>query len=57
MPKLNQCTMEQLEREAVLNALKSNKWKISNAAKELGISRATIYRKMESFNIIPPNAR
>lgn len=54
---LNQCTMEQLEREAVLNALKSNKWKISNAAKELGISRATIYRKMESFNIIPPNAR
>ena len=50
-------TMEQLECEAMLNALKKHKWKITQAANELGISRATIYRKMEKFGITPPNAR
>lgn len=48
--------MQKLEMEAMLNALKNNKWKISRAADELGISRATIYRKMEKFGIKPPNA-
>jgi len=53
----SQNTMEQMEREALLNALTKHKWKITRAAKELGISRATIYRKLETYNIVPPNAR
>lgn len=53
----NQNTMEQMEREALNNALAKHKWKITSAANELGISRSTIYRKMEIYNIVPPNAR
>lgn len=52
-----QNTMEQMEREALLNALKKHKWKITTTANKLGISRATIYRKMEKFDIVQPNSR
>lgn len=54
---LRRNTMEQLESEALINALKKHKWKISSAARDLGIGRATIYRKMEKYAIVPPNMR
>lgn len=52
-----QNTIEEMERKAILKALKTHKWKITKAANELAINRATLYRKMEKFGIVPPNAR
>lgn len=44
------------EHQQMLLVLKKNKWHISKAAKELGMSRSTIYRKMEKYKILAPNA-
>ena len=55
VPGLN--AMEQAERQVILEALQKHKWQVSKAVKEVGISRATMYRKMEKYAIIPPNKR
>ncbi len=49
--------MEQAERQVILDSLKKHKWQVARAVKEVGISRATMYRKMEKYGIIPPNKR
>ncbi len=36
-------------------ALRRHKWNVSAAARSLGISRATIYRHMKQYGIVPPN--
>lgn len=41
--------------EFIVTSLKKNKWNITETANELNISRATIYRKMKKYNIVPPN--
>ncbi|MEO8407893.1 MAG: sigma 54-interacting transcriptional regulator, partial [Oxalobacteraceae bacterium] len=41
----------------LLHALKQNRWNITQAANALGICRATLYRKMNKYNIVAPNAR
>lgn len=43
------------EREALLAALRRNKWRITQVAHDLGIARATVYRQMERFGIVAPN--
>ncbi|MDD2336725.1 MAG: sigma 54-interacting transcriptional regulator [Geobacteraceae bacterium] len=43
------------ECTTIRNVLKKQKWNISNAAKGLCISRATMYRKMKKYNIFSPN--
>jgi transcriptional regulator of acetoin/glycerol metabolism len=49
--------MEQAERQVILDSLKKHKWQVARAVKEVGISRATMYRKMEKYGIVPPNKR
>jgi transcriptional regulator of acetoin/glycerol metabolism len=49
--------MEQAERQVILDSLTKHKWQVARAVKEVGISRATMYRKMEKYAIIPPNKR
>jgi transcriptional regulator of acetoin/glycerol metabolism len=49
--------MEQAEYRVILESLQKNKWRVSSAAKDLGISRAGIYRKMRQYGIVPPNKR
>lgn len=39
------------EREEILKALKSQHYHVTNAAKSLGISRATLYRKIKEYHI------
>lgn len=53
--KLN--TVEESERNLIRLALQKHQWQVTNAARELGISRATMYRKMEKYQIVPPNKR
>ncbi|MGE4542568.1 MAG: sigma-54-dependent Fis family transcriptional regulator [Pedobacter sp.] len=50
-------TMEQAEKKVILDALKQHQWQILKAAKEIGIGRSTMYRKMEKYEIVPPNKR
>lgn len=46
--------MERVQRDAILEALQSSGWDHKAAAEELGISRATIYRKVKQMGISPP---
>ncbi|MCC7547773.1 MAG: sigma-54-dependent Fis family transcriptional regulator [Burkholderiales bacterium] len=39
----------------LLAALQRNRWNIMACARELGISRSTIYRRMNRFGIVEPN--
>ena len=49
--RLQRSARENAEREIVQDALRRNKWKITAAALELGISRPTLYELMEKLKI------
>ncbi len=48
-------TLEQLERDAIVAALNRFNGNISHVAASLGITRQTLYRKLEKYNITPPS--
>jgi transcriptional regulator of acetoin/glycerol metabolism len=43
--------IEAIEKQAIIQSLKTNKGNISLAAKELGLGRTTLYRKIEKYDI------
>lgn len=49
--------MEELEAKAIENAIFQFKGNLTEAAKALGIGRATLYRKVKQFQIDPSAAR
>ncbi|MGZ3770872.1 MAG: helix-turn-helix domain-containing protein [Bdellovibrio sp.] len=49
--------MEELEAHAIENAIMQYKGNLTEAAKALGIGRATLYRKVKQYHIDPANAR
>jgi Bacterial regulatory protein, Fis family len=49
-----QSGLERAEREALIAALRAVGWDREAAARDLGISRATIYRKLKRHRIEPP---
>ena len=44
-------SMDEMERELIEKALKKNKGKRKEAAKELGISERTLYRKIKLYDL------
>jgi DNA-binding NtrC family response regulator len=44
-------SLEEGEKIIIINALNNNNWNISEAAKELGIGRQTLYRKIEKYGL------
>jgi transcriptional regulator of acetoin/glycerol metabolism len=50
-------TINQLEATAIENAIAAFKGNLTEAAKALGIGRATLYRKVKQYNIDPSVAR
>ena len=50
-------TINQLESAAIENAIAAFKGNLTEAAKALGIGRATLYRKVKQYNIDPSVAR
>lgn len=50
-------TMNELESVAIQNAIHSYNGNLTEAAKALGIGRATLYRKVKQYNIDPSSAR
>jgi transcriptional regulator with PAS, ATPase and Fis domain len=47
----NITTIEEAEREAIINAVEKSKNNITDAAQMLGVSRATLYNKLNKYNI------
>ena len=50
-------TINELESIAIENAIHEFGGNLTEAAKALGIGRATLYRKVKQYNIDPSNAR
>ena len=50
-------SVEQNERKLILESLQKHKWHIVNAAEAIGISRSSMYRKIEKYRIILPHKR
>ncbi|MFN3198310.1 MAG: sigma-54-dependent transcriptional regulator [Bradymonadia bacterium] len=44
-------TLEEIERQAIIEALDRHRGNVSAAQRQLGIGRTTLYRKMKKFNI------
>jgi transcriptional regulator of acetoin/glycerol metabolism len=44
-------TLAELEAKAIAAILKKRNFNMTEVAKELGISRATLYRKMKQYDI------
>ncbi|MDF3808942.1 MULTISPECIES: sigma-54-dependent Fis family transcriptional regulator [Rhodopseudomonas] len=42
------------ERDALIAALATRQWNVSAAARDLGVDRTTIHRRMRRFSITPP---
>ncbi len=49
--------MEEMEAKAIESAIHQYKGNLTEAAKALGIGRATLYRKVKQFHIDPSQAR
>jgi len=47
--------LESAERDALIRELENHHWNITNVARQLKISRNTLYRKMQRLNIKDPN--
>jgi PAS domain S-box-containing protein len=47
----------QVESQTILEALKHHNWNKAAAARELGIHKSTLWRKMKLLSIIPPAGR
>ncbi len=56
-PKKSVSTINQLENVAIENAISAYKGNLTEAAKALGIGRATLYRKVKQYNIDPAAVR
>ena len=53
----NIMSMNEIEAQAIENAISKYKGNLTEAAKVLGIGRATLYRKIKQYNIDPSQAR
>lgn len=56
-PRKGVATINHLESVAIENAIVAFKGNLTEAAKALGIGRATLYRKVKQYNIDPSSAR
>jgi transcriptional regulator with PAS, ATPase and Fis domain len=48
---LNEPTLEEIEKKAIMESLKRNNNNLSEVAKKLGITRQTLYNKLRKYNI------
>jgi DNA-binding NtrC family response regulator/pSer/pThr/pTyr-binding forkhead associated (FHA) protein len=46
--------MAEIEKEAITEALAANSWNFTRTAKELGISKQTLYNKVKRYGIVRP---
>ncbi|MDE5711930.1 MAG: sigma-54 dependent transcriptional regulator, partial [Bacteroides sp.] len=46
-------TLEEIERQTILQTMEQHNGNLSQVASSLGISRASLYRRLEKYNIVP----
>ncbi len=51
VPSLGGMTLDELEKQTILQALKTHAGNLSHVATALGISRAALYRRLEKYDI------
>ena len=51
VPLLEGLTLDELEKQTILQALKTHSGNLSHVATALGISRAALYRRLEKYDI------
>ncbi len=56
-PQLSLSDDEALERNRIVAAMTDAKWRPALAAQTLGVSRATLYRRIAKFGIVAPHRR
>ena len=44
-------SLEELEREAIVHAMENNQGNLSDVARQLGIGRSTLYRKLDQYGL------
>ena len=44
-------TLKEIEMDAIKSSVERNKWNMTTTAEELGISRMTLYRKLEQYGL------
>lgn len=47
----NNLNLEEIEKNAIIKALKKHRGNLSNTAKDLGLGRTTLYRKMNKYGL------
>lgn len=50
-------TLEEMEKEAIIAAIRRSEGNLTTAAKELGVGRAFLYRKVKQYQIDPAIGR
>jgi len=50
-PTLKIATLKEIEMDAIKSSVERNKWNMTTTAEELGISRMTLYRKLEQYGL------
>jgi DNA-binding NtrC family response regulator len=50
-PILKIATLKEIEMDAIKSSVERNKWNMTSTAEELGISRMTLYRKLEQYGL------
>ena len=50
-PATKIATLKEIEMEAIKSSVERNKWNMTTTAEELGISRMTLYRKLEQYGL------
>jgi len=48
---VNNLNLEEIEKNAIIKALKKHKGNLSKTAKDLGLGRTTLYRKMNKYGL------
>jgi PAS domain S-box-containing protein len=56
-PPLAGLTLEEIEKRALWEALERNQWRTMATARELGIDKNTLRRKLKRYGLVPPEVR
>ncbi|MFK7934307.1 MAG: sigma-54-dependent transcriptional regulator [Saprospiraceae bacterium] len=51
LPKVGDLTLEEMEKQMIQKALTFHNYQISETARSLGITRSSLYRRLEKYNI------
>jgi len=55
-PRYENATLQEIERQAIYEALIRNNWKRLATARELGINKTTLWRKIRQYSLEPPDS-